>query len=216
MRVAAIVVTLLVVSSPALASESCLSMAEARRQFPDVHIYWHGPDHCWDATAAQRHQIHRVQRRTPVREVQQKIDQPKTDLSETDLSQTDQSKTDQSKTDQSKTDQSKWRDAMSAMLPDDGPAQRLEASRDARQDGTNDAAAGAPWTDRWVDIEQSPVVARWVDIPQVAPPPIGEPKAGLLITPSGVVLVCIVFWLALGTIGVLFAGTIRQRRSNSR
>ena len=201
MRVAAIVVTLLVVSSPALASESCLSMAEARRQFPDVHIYWHGPDHCWDATAAQRHQIHRVQRRTPVREVQQKIDQPKSDLSETDPS---------------KTDQSKWRDAMSAMLPDDGPAQRLEASRDARQDGTNDAAAGAPWTDRWVDIEQSPVVARWVDIPQVAPPPISEPKAEMLITPSGVVLVCIVFWLALGTIGVLFAGTIRQRRSNSR
>ena len=201
MRVAAIVVTLLVVSSPALASESCLSMAEARRQFPDVHIYWHGPDHCWDATAAQRHQIHRVQRRTPVREVQQKIDQPKSDLSETDPS---------------KTDQSKWRDAMSAMLPDDGPAQRLEASRDARQDGTNDAAAGAPWTDRWVDIEQSPVVARWVDIPQVAPPPISEPKAELLITPGGVVLVCVVFWLALGTIGVLFAGTIRQRRSNSR
>jgi hypothetical protein len=206
MRVAAIVVTLLVVSSPSLASESCLSMAEARRQFPDVHIYWHGPDHCWDATAAQRHQIHRVQRRTPVREVQQKIDQPKSDLSETDSS----------KTDPSKTDQSKWRDAMSAMLPDDGLAQRLDASRDARQDGTNDAAAGAPWTDRWVDIEQSPVIARWVDIPQVAPAPISEPKAGLLITPSGVVLVCIVFWLALGTIGVLFAGTIRQRRSNGR
>ena len=216
MRVAAIVVTLLVVSSPALASESCLSMAEARRQFPDIHIYWHGPDHCWDATAAQRHQIHRVQRRTPVREVQQKIDQPKTDLSQTDQSKTDQSKTDLSETDRSKTDQSKWRDAMSAMLPDDGPAQRLEASRDARQAGTNDAAAGAPWTDRWVDIEQSPVVARWVDIPQVAPPPIGEPKAELLITPGGVVLVCVVFWLALGTIGVLFAGTIRQRRSNSR
>jgi hypothetical protein len=37
-----------------------------------------------------------------------------------------------------------------------------------------------------------------------------------LITPGGVVLVCVVFWLALGTIGVLFAGTIRQRRSNSR
>jgi hypothetical protein len=214
MRVAAIVVTLLVVSSPALASESCLSMAEARRQFPDIHIYWHGPDHCWDATAAQRHQIHRVQRRTPVREVQQKIDQPKTDLSQTDQSKTDQSKTDLSETDPSKTDQFKWRDAMSAMLPDGGPAQRLEASRDARQDGTNDAAAGAPWTDRWVDIEQSPVVARWVDIPQVAPPPIGEPKAELLITPGGVVLVCVVFWLALGTIGVLFAGTIRQRRSN--
>jgi len=164
-------------------------MAEARQQFPDLHIYWHGPDHCWDAMAAQRHRIRRVQRRTPVREVQRKIDQPKTD-------------------------QSKWRDAMSAMLPDDGPALRLGASRETQHDGNDDATAAAPWTDRWVDIEQSPVVARWVDISQVVPPPASEPKAELLITPGGVVSVCIVFWLALGTIGVLFAGTIRQRRSN--
>jgi hypothetical protein len=194
MRVAVIVVTLLAVASPSLASESCLSMAEARQQFPDLHIYWHGPDHCWDAKPAQRHQIRRAQRRTSVREVLQKTDQPKID--------------------QSEIDQSKWRDAMSAMLPDDGLAQRFGASGDARQDdGTDHAAAGAPWTDRWVDIEQSPVVARWVDIPQVAPPPIGEPKAALLITPGGVVLLCIVFWLALGTVMILFGGTIRQRGS---
>lgn len=191
MQVAAIAVTLLVTVSPALASQSCLSMAEARQRFPDLHIYWHGADHCWDATAAQRHRIRRVQRRTPVREVQQQIDQPKTD-------------------------QSKWRDAMSAMLPDDGPAQRLGASRETQRDGNDDATAGAPWTDRWVDIKQSPVVARRVDIPQVAPLPVSEPKTELLITPRGVVLVCIVFWLALGTIGVLFGGTIHPRRSNGR
>jgi hypothetical protein len=37
-----------------------------------------------------------------------------------------------------------------------------------------------------------------------------------VITPGGVVLVCIVFWLALATVMVLFGGTIRQRRSGSR
>jgi hypothetical protein len=205
MRVAVMVVTLLVYTSPSLASESCMSMAEARRQYPSVHIYWHGPGHCWDGTVAQRHRIHRVQRGGPIREVRQKMDQPNID----------QSTTDQSTTDQPATDQPKWRDAMSAMsamLPGDGIAQLLGASRDARRDGNDDAAGGAPWTDRWVDIEQSPVVARWVDIPQVAPPPVVESQAVLLITPGRVVLVGIVFWLALGTMMVLF-GSLTHRRN---
>jgi hypothetical protein len=176
-----------------------MSMAEARRQYPSVHIYWHGPGHCWDGTAAQRHRIHRVQQGGPIREVQQKTDQPNIDQPATDQPTT--------------TDQSKWRDAMSAIFPDDGIAQLLAASRDARRDGNDDAAAGAPWKDRWVDIEQSPVFARWVDIPQVAAPPIVESKTVLSITPGGVVLVCIVFWLALGTMMVLFGGTIHQWRS---
>jgi hypothetical protein len=199
MRVAVMVVTLLVYTSPSPASESCMSMAEARRQYPSVHIYWHGPGHCWDGTAAQRHRIHRVQRGGPIREVQQKTDQPNIDQPATNQPTT--------------TDQSKWRDAMSAMFPDDGIAQLLAASRDARRDGNDDAAAGAPWKDRWVDIEQSPVFARWVDIPRVAAPPIVESKTVLSITPGGVMLVCIVFWLALGTMMVLFGGTIHQWRS---
>jgi hypothetical protein len=131
-----------------------------------------------------------------------------------DQPNTDQPNTDQPTTDQPATDQPKWRDAMSAMsamMPDDGIAQLLGASRDARRDGNDDAAGGAPWTDRWVDIEQSPVVARWVDIPKVAPPPIVESQAVLLITPGRVVLVGIVFWLALGTMMVLFGGLIHRR-----
>jgi hypothetical protein len=215
MRVAVMVVTLLVCTSPSLASESCMSMAEARRQFPNIHIYWHGSGHCWDGTAGQQHHriIHRVQREVPIREVQQKMDRPNTD----------QPATDQSKTDQPAIDQSKWRDAMSAILPDGGLAHWLEASMDAQRDGNNDAAASAPWKDRWVDIAQSPVVARWIDIPQVAQdaqvasPPVAESKAAvLLITPGGVVLVCIVSWLALGTMMVLFGGMIHQRRWGGR
>jgi hypothetical protein len=203
MRVAVVVVTLLVYTSPSLASESCMSMAEARRQFPNIHIYWHGPGHCWDGTAAaaQHQRIHRVQRGGPIREVQQKEVQQKVD---------------QANTDQPATDQSKWRDAMSALLPDGGLAHWLESSMDAQRDGNNDAADGAPWKDRWVDIEQSPVVARWIDVPQVAPPPAAESRPVLMITPGGVVLVCIVFWLALATVMVLFGGTIRQRRSGGR
>ena len=68
MRVA-VIVALLVVSTPSDASKSCMSRTEARQHFGSVHIYWHGKDHCWDATSTRRHhQIHKVQK---------KIDQPK-------------------------------------------------------------------------------------------------------------------------------------------
>jgi hypothetical protein len=50
MRVAVIVVSMLAVSTPSEASKSCMSKTEARQHFGPVHIYWHGPDHCWDAT----------------------------------------------------------------------------------------------------------------------------------------------------------------------
>jgi hypothetical protein len=79
MRVA-VIVALLVVTTPSEASKSCMTKAEARQHFGSVHIYWHGNDHCWDATPTRRrhqrdatptprhHQIHKVQ---------QEIDEPK-------------------------------------------------------------------------------------------------------------------------------------------
>ena len=70
MRVAMIVVSILVVSTPSEASTSCMSKTEARQHFGSVHIYWHGPDHCWDATPTRGH--HQIAYR-----VQRKIDQPK-------------------------------------------------------------------------------------------------------------------------------------------
>jgi hypothetical protein len=181
MRVAVIVVTMLAASTPSEASESCMSKAEARQHFPSLHIYWHGPDHCWDANPAQRHQIHRVQRRTPSREVQREIDQQPT-----------------------------WRNSMSAMLPDDDPAHSLRASRDALHDA-NDDAAGTPWRDRWVDIESSPLVARWVNIAQVVPQPVIARKPEPWVTLRGVMLVFIAFALTLGTIEVLFRRSIYDR-----
>jgi len=69
MRVAVIVVFVLVLTTPSEASKSCMSKTEALQHFGSVHIYWRGPEHCWNATPTRRHhQIHKVQ---------QKIDQPK-------------------------------------------------------------------------------------------------------------------------------------------
>jgi hypothetical protein len=68
MRVA-VTVVLLVLTTPSEASKFCMSKTKARQHLGSVHIYWHGKDHCWDATPTRRH--HRIHK------VQQKIDQPK-------------------------------------------------------------------------------------------------------------------------------------------
>jgi hypothetical protein len=228
MRVAVIVVTMLVVTTPSGASQSCMSKAEARQHFPSVHLYWHSPGHCWDAdaTSAPRHQsIPGVQPRTPIREVQRKndqpridqpgidqpgIDQPKIDQAKTDQAKTDQPKIDHPKIDQPKIDQPKWRDSISEVLAESGPEQTTGESRGARYDGNGDTA-GTPWVDRWVDVGTSSVAGRTVGIAPVASPPIVEGKAEPLITLRGVVLVCISMVLALATFEVLFVGAIYQR-----
>ena len=75
MPVAVIVVSMLLmlVATPSEASKSCLGRTEARQHFGSVHIYWHGKDHCWDATPTRQH--HQV--RYQIHQVERKMDQPK-------------------------------------------------------------------------------------------------------------------------------------------
>src|ERR1700716_2496955 len=196
MRVAMIIAVVLVSTTPSEASKSCMTKADARQHFGSVHIYWHGPNHCWDATPTRRHATRTVQRKTSTREVK-----PKTPTREVTRT----------------IDQPKWRDSMSEMLADSAPVQSIATSADARRYGNDGAVAGTPWIDRWTDIESSPLAARWVDIAPVERPPIIERKAERLVRPPGVVLVFIVFVvLALGTIEVLFGGRFYQWRQSGR
>jgi hypothetical protein len=205
MRVAIIVVTMLAATTPLEAAQSCMSKTEARQHFGAVHIYWHGLDHCWDATPG-RHQIRRVQRRTPTDEARAKPDQPKREEPKLD-----QSKLDQSKFDQSRFDQSKWRDSMSEMLPDSDLAQALKARRDAPRDENDNAATAAPSTNRLVDLESSPLVSRWVDIAQVVPPPIIERRSEPLVAPRSAVLILVAFVLIIGTVTIAFCVMVYDR-----
>src|SRR6202171_1034991 len=67
MRFAAIVVFMSVLTTPSEASTSCMSKTEARQHFGTMYLYWHGRDHCWDATPTRPHGVrHRV--RNPKRE----------------------------------------------------------------------------------------------------------------------------------------------------
>jgi hypothetical protein len=62
MRVALFVAAFVVASisaltTPSHALSSCMSKSEARQHYGSVHIYWHGPDHCWDATPGRHRQV---------------------------------------------------------------------------------------------------------------------------------------------------------------
>jgi hypothetical protein len=43
-----------------------MSKTEARQHFGTVYLYWHGPEHCWDATPMRPHGVrHRVHHPEP-------------------------------------------------------------------------------------------------------------------------------------------------------
>ncbi len=98
MRVAVLVV-LLMVATPSEASKSCMSKTEARHHFGSVHIYWHGKDHCWDATRSHQRAATRTLRNGEVHRLRQEMDAPK------------------------------WHEAMSEMLPDESTVQQSWVDR---------------------------------------------------------------------------------------
>lgn len=102
---------------------------------------------------------------------------------------------------------------MSEMLAVDEPAPTLgvQTSWDARHHGNDDTTAGAQWVDRWVDIVQvaPPPIIESKPEPMAAPPPIiAEP----MVRPRYVVLVFFGFVpLMLAAIVVLFSCTIYEQ-----
>lgn len=124
MRVALIFVLMLLVTTSSNASPSCMSKDEARKHFGPVHIYWHGPEHCWDASPSRRY--HRIKRNQP---------------SQTQHNQQSQ------QSQQSRSKKPKWQEAMSEMLPDDNAEQTSWISRWVDIETP-------PIISRWVDIIQ--------------------------------------------------------------
>ncbi|HTE96095.1 MAG TPA: hypothetical protein VK635_18540 [Bradyrhizobium sp.] len=133
MRIGVIVVSMLVLTTASEASESCMTKAEARQHFGSVHIYWHGKDHCWDATPGRRHgRIHTVRQKDRLDTVQQTVQQ--------------------------KIHQPSWHDSMSEMLPDEAPVRTpWVAAQVAPQVDIEPPQLSPPqfsMAERWVDIAQ--------------------------------------------------------------
>jgi len=124
MRIGVIVVSMLVLTASSEASDSCMTKTEARQHFGSVHIYWHGKDHCWDATPGRRHRrIHTVRQKDHLDTVQQTVQQ--------------------------KIHQPSWHDSMSEMLPDEAPVRTPWVAPQVDIEPPQLSMA-----ERWVDIVQ--------------------------------------------------------------
>lgn len=147
MRVAMIAV-LLVAATPSDAAKSCMTKTEARQHFGSVHIYWHGADHCWDATPSRRyHQIHKTQQKIQIDKAQKKIQIQKV---------------------REKSDEPKWHEANSEMLLDAQPVQTRWADR-----WVDIEPMQLPLVARWVDIVQVPPPPRIEPEPMLTPRVVG-------------------------------------------
>ena len=63
MRVAVVVVSILVIATSSYASDSCMTKSEAQKHFATTYLYWHGVDHCWDASSGRRQLTRNVQQK---------------------------------------------------------------------------------------------------------------------------------------------------------
>ena len=176
MRVAVIVVTMLAVTTPSEASQSCMSKAEARQHFGAVHIYWHGPDRCWDATTSRHRQI-QVRQKPPIQEVQRQSEPKWYDAMSAMFPDDDVGRS--------------FRTQTPLGIEHQG------------EDAVIGASWADRWVD--IGPSQSPLVARRVRVVQLAPPPVSELKSALMVSIHDMlVLAFIAFVLTLGTVGVLY------------
>ena len=182
-------VIVVMVAVPSHASKSCMTQAEARAQFATSHLYWHGPGHCWDATAPRHMLVHHIK------------------PSVNPEAQTDN--------EEPKKPDSKWRNAMSEMLTDDpstiAPALRLLPNTTpawAYDDSEAPPSRAASWLERWVDIAQvapAEILGRSAESSQAVQ------KVEPMVTPTRVILILLGLVLTIVVIELLFRSTIRER-----
>jgi hypothetical protein len=193
MRTATIFVFVLLVASPAEASKSCMTLAEARAQFATSHLWWHGPNHCWDATP----NTHRIVRRVKPKEQQAQDNNAAPPIAAQDDGALPAVR------------EPKWRNAMSEMLPVDTPG-----IASALPSLPAIAATGMNWLDRWVDVAQVAPPSFLRRGPQLAAaervPSAGQ-KVDPMVTPMRLILVFMSIVVILAVIELLFRNTIHER-----
>ena len=95
-----------------------MTLAEARAAFGNKHLWWHGPNRCWDATPGRR----RLAERSKAKEARQAARDTQVEKqAERGASWKRRSRRDW-------THESRWREAMSKMLPEDVAALQPKAS----------------------------------------------------------------------------------------
>lgn len=171
------------------ASKSCMTSAEARAQFATSDLYWHGPSHCWDATAPQ----YRI-RVKPREQRAQDNSAPEVTAKHDGAVPAKH--------------EPKWRNAMSEMLPVDasGVASAVPSLPAIEATAVN-------WLDRWVEVAQLDPTSflRNTEVASAEVPPTASQKADPMVTPMRLVLVFFSIVMILAAIELLFRNTMHKR-----
>jgi hypothetical protein len=185
MRVAVFVVFVSILATASEASQSCMTRTEARRHFASAHIYWHGADHCWNATST-RHQRILHAREKPEHQPREKADRQVRPKAEHQV--------------QEKIVHPKWHESMSQMLPgDEEPVRTSWVDR-----WVDIEPAQSPLVARWVDILQ---VAPASFIESESEPMVTPRSVAMVITVLTLTLAIVEFLI----IGMRLAGGPRRR-----
>jgi hypothetical protein len=179
-------------------------MAEARTQFATSHLYWHGPGHCWDATAPQHRMISRVKPKEP----RQAQGEAREEAQEETRGDKPAVVTPDDDTVPARREP-RWRNAMSEMLPAEAPSVAA-----AGPTLPAIAAAGMNWLDRWVDVAQiapPSFLRRSAEATTADVAPAAVQKADPMVTPMRLILVFLSVVVILAVIELLFRNTIHER-----
>jgi hypothetical protein len=228
MRVALIVVAIAMVSSPSLASPSCMTLSEARARHGNAHLYWHGPGRCWDASPGRRQLAKRikVREREPaeadvdpnkavpkaVSRIEPKAESRPVEAKKPAAGLAANPAEKPAANPASWAHETRWREAMSKMLPEDAPVARAHASAESAP-ATLPASPSprADWHERWVDVAAA--VPPIVDKSEPADLVASARRADSKVTPLRVMLALLTLVLSLGIIEIVFRGTIPGWRS---
>jgi hypothetical protein len=170
---------------PAQASGACLTKPEARQMFRTSHLYWHGKDHCWDASpvAARRASIAYSLRHRDTGKLPALTARPPNAVAKTDTPPTP---------------------------ANSGQLQQASVLPELRQWSNTMAMAGSvettPWTDRWPD---QPIK------PPSRPAITEAAANAALVTSRGMVAGIMIFVLSLAIFEVLFGGRNLRTRLRS-
>jgi hypothetical protein len=196
MRVALIVVAIAFAASPLFASPSCMTQAEARKHFGNKHLYWHGPNRCWDATPGRRQLAQRIKAKEQPRNVR-----------EPQVERQAERALPEEKKPPRWTLESRWREAMSKMLPEDYASLQSPARAQADSEPVEAPAPRIAWRDRWVDVvPRVPPVVDKSEPSDISLAAASARRAEPTVTPMRVMLALLAFVLMLGIVEIVNRG----------
>jgi hypothetical protein len=195
-----------------------MTQSEARQKFPTQHLWWHGPNRCWDATPSRTQLSKRIKTRETQpaeREAQADLETPAAKIAPEKAVAPKTVAPVQAQKTQNWAHDGRWREAMSRMLPGDEPP--LEPQAQVRLDGVRSDSAPEParaapvppmnWRDRWIEISASGKRATGAPAPADL-----AANAEPIVTPTRVMLALLAVVLTLGFVELVFRKTVPDWR----